>query len=79
MVVSTIFLCSILAVLEVIPDGNVVDVAVIDVSVVDFCCCFIACNICCADAVLDVVRFGTGGLSSSSSSSWSAKVVDGPT
>ena len=72
MVVSTIFLCSILAVLEVIPEGNVVDVAVIDVSVVDFCCCFIACSICCAEAVLDVVRFGTGGFSSSSSLSSSA-------
>ena len=51
------------------PEGSVVEVAVIDVRVVDFCCCFIACKICCADAVLDVVRFGTGGLSSSSSSS----------
>ena len=39
---STIFLSSIFAVLEIIPEGNVVDVAVIDVSVVDFCCCFIA-------------------------------------
>ena len=53
----------------VIPDGNVVDVAVIDVEVVNFCCCFIACKICCADAVLDVVRFGTGGFCSSFSSS----------
>ena len=66
---STNRFISILAVLETIPDGNVVEVAVIDVSVVDFCCCFIACKICCADAVLDVVRFGTGGFSSSSSSS----------
>jgi hypothetical protein len=54
------------------PEGSVVEVAVIDVRVVDFCCCFIACKICCADAVLDVVRFGTGGFSSSSSSSFMA-------
>ena len=60
---------SMLAVLAVMPEGSVVDVDVIDVSVVVFCCCFIACKICCADAVLDVVRFGTGGFSSSSSSS----------
>ena len=39
------------------PEGSVVEVAVIDVNVVDFCCCFIACKICCADCVLDVVRF----------------------
>ena len=31
-----------LAVLETMPEGSVVEVAVIDVRVVDFCCCFIA-------------------------------------
>ena len=48
---------------------NVVEGAGIEVDVVVFCCCFIACISCCADAVLEVVRFGTGGFRSSSSSS----------